>query len=70
MIVNAIEDVSVGSLPVSNEQLSQILKYRDSLYVSDGVVMYRERAVIPVSLRQFVMDILHLAHQGVSGMEA
>ena len=70
VIVNAIEDGSIGSLPASTDQLSQILKYSDSLYVSDGVAIYRERAVIPVSLRQFVMDILHLAHQGVSGMEA
>ena len=70
VIVSAIQDGSTGSLPASNVQLSQILKYSDSFYVSDGVVMYRERAVIPVSLRQFVMDILHLAHQGVSGMEA
>ena len=70
MIVNAIEDGSIGSLSASTDQLSQILKYSDSLYVSDGVAIYRERAVIPVSLRQFVMDILHLAHQGVSGMEA
>ena len=54
----------------SNDQLSQILKYRDSLYVSDGVFMYRERAVILVSLRQLVMDTLHSAHQGVSEMEA
>ena len=65
VIVNAIEDGSTGSLPASNDQLSQILKYRDSLYVSDGVPMYLERAVIPVFLCQLMMDILHSAHQGV-----
>ena len=32
--------------------------------------MYRERAVIPVCPRQFVMDIIYSAHKGVSGMEA
>ena len=32
--------------------------------------MYRERAIIPITLRKLVMDIIHSARQGVSGMEA
>ena len=32
--------------------------------------MCGERVVIPKSLRNFVLSILHSAHQGVSGMEA
>ena len=70
VIVNTIKDCSIGSLPASSDQVSKILKYRDSVYVSDRVVMYRERAVIQVYLRQLVMNILHSAQQGESGIEA
>ena len=34
----------------------------------DGVVVYKGRAVVPVSLRDTVLEVLHSAHQGVSGM--
>ena len=43
-------------------------KYRDSLYAAGGVLLYNDRVVVPVSLRQPVLDVLHSAHQGVSGM--
>ena len=33
-----------------------------------GVVCYKDRVVIPVKLRQQVLDTIHAAHQGVSGM--
>ena len=35
----------------------------------NGVVLYCDRIVIPLSLRRKVMSILHSAHQGVSAME-
>jgi hypothetical protein len=44
-------------------------QYRDSLYVTEGVVMYEDRVVIPPALRQEVLESLHAAHQGVSSME-
>merc|ERR1712208_102982 len=36
--------------------------------VVDNVVCYKDRVVVPESLRQRVLDVLHAAHQGVSGM--
>ena len=44
--------------------------YRESLYILDGVVMYKDRVVVPSSLRDRVLQILHSAHQGVSSMES
>ena len=40
----------------------------DKLSTVDGVVVYKGRAVVPTSLRETVLEILHSAHQGVSGM--
>ena len=44
-------------------------RYRNALYESDGVVMYEDRVVIPPSLRQHILNVLHAAHQGTSSME-
>ena len=49
--------------------LTSYLRYKDALYIQDGVVMYRDRAVIPKSLRKTVLDTLHAAHQGISSMQ-
>ena len=38
--------------------IAPFLRYRDSLYVEDGVVMYQDRVVVPKSLRQSVLDSL------------
>ena len=46
------------------------MRYRDSLYISDGVVLYQDRAVIPSSLRRTILEGLHSAHQGVSSMQS
>ena len=43
-------------------------QYRHGLYESDGVIVYDDRVVVPPSLRPTVLETLHSAHQGVSGM--
>jgi len=40
-------------------------RYKDKLYIMDGVVMYDDRVVIPPSLRTAVLETLHSAHQGI-----
>ena len=40
----------------------------DRFSVVQGVVVYKDRAVIPSKLRQTILNILHSAHQGVSSM--
>ena len=45
------------------------MRYQDSLYVTDGVVLYKDRVVVPLLLRPTVLENLHSAHQGVSSMQ-
>ena len=43
---------------------------RNELSTSDCVALYKDRVIIPTSLRQDVLAALHSAHQGVSMMTA
>ena len=38
------------------------------LYLSDGVILYKNRVVVPVSLRSRALNKLHSAHQGVTSI--
>ena len=49
-------------------QVRPFWEARDHLYVSDGVVLYKDRIVVPFSLRHRIIENLHSAHQGVSSM--
>ena len=50
--------------------LCDYYRFRDHLYTIDGVLMYKDRVVIPPSLRQDSLRARHSAHQGVSTMTA
>ena len=67
-------DYCYAGFPPDPNQLANDLrpfwKIREDLYVSNGVVMYGDRLVIPASLRREVLECLHSAHQGVAGMKA
>ena len=55
---------------VSNSHLIKAyLPFYESYYVFDGVIFFRDRIVVPVSLRGTVLEALHAAHQDVSAME-
>ena len=63
-----LEFISAGfpeHLPEHLIFLKPYWRYRQSLFVLDGVIMYNDRVLIPPSLRGKVMEILHSAHQGV-----
>ena len=49
--------------------ISQYTRYLDALYINEGVIMYKDRVVVPEALRPAVLNNLHAAHQGVSSME-
>ena len=51
-------------------EVSQWSRYRDDLSVVDGVVLFKERPVIPVVMRPEVLSTLHAGHQGVTSMVA
>ena len=41
---------------------------RDGLRIHDGVILYKDRIVIPTALRTFILGNLHAAHQGTASM--
>ena len=49
-------------------ELQQYWTSRSGLTVHDGVLLYNDRTVIPPSARPRVLQVLHSAHQGVTGM--
>ena len=57
--------MSRHDLPVKLQEYHQ---HRDNLHVVDGVIIYRNRIVIPPALRQTCLNALHAAHQSVSSM--
>ena len=54
----------------ANDDIAAFWTYGDSLNVTDGVILYRGRVVVPTSLLDKALRILHSAHQGVSSMES
>ena len=50
--------------------LQEYYQFRKHLYTVDGGILYKDRIVIPPSLRQHILDVLHSAHQGVISMTA
>merc|ERR1739842_48000 len=45
-------------------------KLRDHLSTVNGVILYNDRVLVPLSLRTNVLSTLHSAHQGTSTMTA
>ena len=45
------------------EGISHYLRYKDSLFIQDGVVVYQDRVVVPHVLRSAVLDSLHSARR-------
>ena len=54
-----------NSLPI---ELRQYHQFRHHLTSFDGVILYKDRILIPPKLRERVLDALHSAHQGVTQM--
>ena len=44
--------------------------HRLHIYTVDGVVIFRDRVVIPPALRDYGLQFLHSAHQGITIMQA
>ena len=58
--------------PATKSELPDMIKpfwdAREHLSIAEDVVLYKNRIVIPTSLRDRIIDNLHSAHQGTSGM--
>ena len=50
--------------------LTSYYRFREYLSTIDGVLIYKNRVVIPPTLRPEVLENLHSAHQGVTSMNA
>ena len=63
-----------GGFPENRDTIPPVLHeyhpFRDHLSSIDGVVIYKDRTVVPPSLRACVLDSLHAAHHCISSMTA
>ncbi len=68
----ALVQLIVDGFPVNKELLPPNLQrywgMRDELYVIEGVPFKNRKMLIPISLRPQVLEGLHVANQGVTGM--
>ena len=70
--MNQLLNLIESGMPECRQELPPALReyhqFRDYLYTSDGVILYKNRIVIPPSLRKDILAALHAAHQGVTSM--
>ena len=73
-IMNSLVSTIEDGLPEKKHLLPAPLReyhpFREHLYCVNGVVLYKDRIVIPPSMRPHCLTALHAAHQGVSSMIA
>ena len=52
------------------DSVREFFKFRDNLSVAQGVILYKDRVVVPRALRREILEGLHAGHQGVVSMRA
>jgi hypothetical protein len=71
-VMQMLSNVNIDGFPPQKQQLPEQLRsffaFREDLSLLEGVVMYRDRIVIPPNLRPRILSTLHSAHQGVTSM--
>ena len=69
---NQLQESIISSLHSTNyhHPSEKYHQFRKHLYSSDGVIIYKDRIVIPPSLQSSCLSALHAAHQGTSTMTA
>ena len=65
-----IEDGLPQTKPEYPPLLREYFNLRDYLSTTDDVILYKDRIVIPLRLREEVLLALHSAHQGIASMTA
>ncbi len=72
--MNTLVSIIESGFPAFRHELPRDLheyfQFRDNLYTVDGVILYKDRVVIPPQLRDDILTTLHSAHQGVTSMIA
>ena len=64
LVVKGVPSVR-GDMPAD---LAEYWEYKDYLYAVEGVLMCKDRVLVPPILRREVLEGLHAAHQGVVAM--
>ena len=67
-----IEKGRTTKVDLKDPKFAEYRRYSDGLYIQDNVLMFRDRIVVPPSLRSEILDalLLHAANQGVSSMSS
>ena len=52
------------------DSVREFFKLRDDLSVAQGVILYKDRVVVPRLLRREILEGLHAGYQGVVSMRA
>jgi hypothetical protein len=69
-LLETIEDGMPDSKMLLPPSLREYFSFREHLSTTDGVILYKDRIMVPPALRDEVLRALHSAHQGVSSMTA
>ena len=68
MLAKCVKDGFPSKKCEMSPEISEFWEYRHGLSLSDVVVLYNDRIVVPAKLRAKVLVNLHSAHQGITGM--
>ena len=67
-LLNTVQEGFPQNGNMLNDYQRPFKKLEKFLSTSDGVILYKNRIVVPPQLRQDILSNLHSAHQGVSSM--
>ena len=70
LLVSTIQQGFPATHHLTDPCIRKYYSVRNELWLQDEIVMFKDRIVIPSTLRKQVLDILHSAHQGVEGMRS
>lgn len=69
-LMETIQNGFPPSKELCPDEVKEYFRHREELSVSDGIILFKNRVLIPQSLRSEVLQYLHSAHQGTQGMKA
>ena len=72
--MHTLEEMATDGIPDSKNEMPETIRdyhqYRQNITSTDGVILYKDRVIVPPSLRGEILSTLHAAHQGISMMTA
>lgn len=67
-LTEAIENGFPSNKHNLDPELRKYYQYKDKISTFDGVILYNDRIVVPLNLKDKILQSLHAAHQGISQM--